>query len=163
MGRVRYPRGMTLVELIAVIVILAILAGVAVPKYFDHSNKAKAAAIAHSLKAIKHAILQYRMNTGSLPPDQLGGIMPPELLPYLSNDAWIFPVPGVGVYNWDGPPGWAPPTEAIGIAVTTPSSTPLTDPLWLEVDRMIDDGNLSAGFLRWESGSGRYRLNIDAP
>ncbi|MCX5691737.1 MAG: prepilin-type N-terminal cleavage/methylation domain-containing protein [Planctomycetota bacterium] len=37
-------RGFTLVELVAVIVILAVLAGVAIPKYFDYSNRTYLAA-----------------------------------------------------------------------------------------------------------------------
>ena len=37
-------RGFTLIELVAVIVVLAILAGVAIPKYFDYSAQAKVSA-----------------------------------------------------------------------------------------------------------------------
>lgn len=160
MRRVRYANAFTLVELIAVIVVLAVLGAVAVPKFFDHSQKAKASTIAASLKVIKRAVLQYRMNNSAFPPDQNGGLMPPELEPYLSNNAWIMPIPGVGMYNWEGPPGWAN-TEAISVAVTSAPADPLTDPLFLAVDKILDDNDLSTGMFVWHSGSGRYVLKID--
>lgn len=49
-------RGFTLIELIAVIVILAVMAGVAVPRYFDSSAKAKEAADKTSIDGITSAM-----------------------------------------------------------------------------------------------------------
>lgn len=49
-------RGFTLIELIAVIVVLAILAGVAVPRYFDYTARAKSAALQGTLGSIRSAI-----------------------------------------------------------------------------------------------------------
>ena len=40
-------RAFTLIELIAVIVVLAILAGVAIPKYFDYAQNAKISSSSH--------------------------------------------------------------------------------------------------------------------
>ena len=58
-------RGFTLIELIAVIVILAVMAGVAVPKYFDSSSKAKEAADKTSIdgitSAMQMAFLQHQL------------------------------------------------------------------------------------------------------
>lgn len=160
-------RGFTLIELIAVVVLLAVLAGIAVPRYIDYSSHAKTIAVAVSLKTIRNAILQYRVDNGSLPPDCLGADMPEELAPYLGNDAWQCPVPNLGVYNWDGAPGngmggW-PGDEAIGIGslVSVPAA-PTTDPFWLGVDARLDDNDLTTGLFRWESSSQRYRLHIDA-
>ncbi len=52
-------RGFTLVELIAVIVVLAILSGIAVPKYIDYSARAKSAALQGALGGIRTGIAQY--------------------------------------------------------------------------------------------------------
>lgn len=154
-------RAFTLIELITVIVVLAVLSALAVPRYFDFSRDAQVSAIATSLKTIRRGIVQYRLDYGSFPPDQLGATMPPELAPYFQNDAWSAAITGVGVYNWDGPPGWDG-SEAIGIsALTSMPSSPSTDPFWRRIDAAIDDGNLTTGLFQWESGSQRYRMYVD--
>lgn len=56
-------RAFTLVELIAVIVVLAILAGVAIPKYMDYAERAKTAALQGSLGGIRSAIANYYADT----------------------------------------------------------------------------------------------------
>ncbi len=56
-------RAFTLVELIAVIVVLAILAGVAVPKYFDYTAKAKESAAKASLGGVRAAIANFYANS----------------------------------------------------------------------------------------------------
>lgn len=55
-------RAFTLIELIAVIVVLAILAGVAVPKYFDYSARAKTAALQGTLGNVRSAIQNFYAN-----------------------------------------------------------------------------------------------------
>lgn len=52
----------TLIELIAVIVVLAVLAGVALPKYFDHSAKAKESATLGALGGVRSAIANFYAN-----------------------------------------------------------------------------------------------------
>jgi prepilin-type N-terminal cleavage/methylation domain-containing protein len=52
----------TLVELIVVIVVLAILSGVAIPKYFDYTTKAKEAACKGVLGATRSAIANFYSN-----------------------------------------------------------------------------------------------------
>lgn len=58
----RTRRAFTLIELIAVIIVLAILAGVAVPKYFDYSTKAKESAAKATLGATRSAIANFYAN-----------------------------------------------------------------------------------------------------
>lgn len=48
--------GFTLIELIAVIIILAVLSAVALPKYFDYSSRAKESADTGSLGGISTAL-----------------------------------------------------------------------------------------------------------
>ena len=54
--------GFTLIELIAVVVILAILAGVALPTYFDHQIKAREAATKGTLGGVRAGVASFYAN-----------------------------------------------------------------------------------------------------
>lgn len=54
--------GFTLIELIAVIVVLAILAGVAVPRYFDYTDRARTSAVQGTLGNVRSAIQNFYAN-----------------------------------------------------------------------------------------------------
>lgn len=61
---VRNPvaKAFTLIELIAVIVVLAILAGVAVPRYFDYTNRARTSALQGTLGNVRSAMSNFYAN-----------------------------------------------------------------------------------------------------
>ncbi len=52
-------RGFTLVELVAVIVVLAILAGVAIPKYFNYATNARSSAVKGVVANVRSAIRSF--------------------------------------------------------------------------------------------------------
>jgi len=54
--------GFTLIELIAVMVVLAVLAGVAIPKYFDYADRAKTSALQGALGGVRSGIANFRAN-----------------------------------------------------------------------------------------------------
>ena len=58
----RNRRAFTLIELIAVIVVLAILAGVALPKYFDYSAQAKLASVKGALGGVRAGLANFYAN-----------------------------------------------------------------------------------------------------
>lgn len=55
-------RAFTLIELIAIIVVLGILAGVAVPKYFDYTSSARESAVKGTLGAVRAGIANFYAN-----------------------------------------------------------------------------------------------------
>ena len=55
-------RAFTLIELIAVIVVLAILSGVAIPKYFDYAASAKVSATKGVLGGTRSAVANFYAN-----------------------------------------------------------------------------------------------------
>ena len=62
-------KGFTLVELVVVVMIVAILASVAVPKLLNFYSETTDAALRHTLKVVRDAIDIYAgQNNGSLPP-----------------------------------------------------------------------------------------------
>lgn len=56
-------RAFTLVELIAVIVVLAILAGVAIPRYFDYTDRARTSAVLGTVGNVRTGIANFFANT----------------------------------------------------------------------------------------------------
>ncbi len=97
-------RAFTLIELIAVMVVLAVLAGVALPKYFDVSDEAKRSAARGACGALKTAIENWRMNdavvnggSGSFPPN-LDQVLETQDGNELLNPYWVS---GMDVYNID--------------------------------------------------------------
>jgi general secretion pathway protein G len=91
---VRVPKrtlrnGFTLLELLVVIVIIGLLAGLVVPRYFDTVGKSKAKIVRAQLDSFEKALEQYRLDVGSLPtPEQ--GLQALNAAP-------------VGVSQWQGP------------------------------------------------------------
>lgn len=55
-------RGFTLIELIAVMIVLAILAGVAVPRYIDYTDRARTAALQGILGNVRSACSNFYAN-----------------------------------------------------------------------------------------------------
>jgi Tfp pilus assembly protein PilE len=112
-------RAFTLVELIVIIVVLAILSGVAIPKYIDYTTSAKAAAAKGALGGVRSAIANFlansNMNGSATYPtlvqlQTLGTVMQEALPanPYNSSSTiaaatWNAtpPVSGVAGYNYD--------------------------------------------------------------
>jgi prepilin-type N-terminal cleavage/methylation domain-containing protein len=76
-------RGFTLVELLVVIIVLGILAGVAVMKYIDMRNAALAAQMAQEVRAIQIAAFNYYADKEDWPPSSSPGAVPAGLGPLL--------------------------------------------------------------------------------
>ena len=56
-------RAFTLIELIAVIVVLAILSGVAIPKYLDYSERARSSALQGALGGMRSGVANFYANS----------------------------------------------------------------------------------------------------
>ena len=63
------PRGLTLIELMIVVAVVAILAAVAIPTYQSYTIRSKIAEALGLMGACKTAVTDYLATNGGLPPD----------------------------------------------------------------------------------------------
>lgn len=63
----RFSWGFTLIELMVVMVIIALLLTIAVPRYFDHIDRAREVTLQESLNVMRDAIDKYYGDTGKYP------------------------------------------------------------------------------------------------
>lgn len=109
-----HRQGFTLVELVVVIMILGILAGVAAPKFLNTSSAATEASIKQTLSVVRSAIeMHAAQNNGAFPPSTSTNdiAFKAALSPYLRG---TFPASPVGAQNSsvtagtaaDGASGW---------------------------------------------------------
>jgi len=67
-GRARSSRlGFTLVELLVVIVVLAVLAAIVLPKFMNSSRRSKESALRSDLKLLRNAVGLFQADTGLYP------------------------------------------------------------------------------------------------
>ena len=67
MKSLKSNKGFTLIELVVVIAILGILAGIAIPRFMDATKTARGAKIVADLRTIDSAIMIYTAKNGSEP------------------------------------------------------------------------------------------------
>ncbi len=81
--------GFTLLELLVVIVIIGLLAGLVGPRYFDTVSKSKAKVARAQIDSLEKALEQYRLEVGTFPTQEQG------------LDALM--IQPTGVSKWQGP------------------------------------------------------------
>ncbi len=68
----RNQRGFTLIEIMVVVVILGILAGIVVPRLLDRPEEARRTKAAVQLKSIEEALSLYKLDNGIFPSTEQG-------------------------------------------------------------------------------------------
>lgn len=64
---VKRCRAFTLVELLIVIVVLAVLAAIVIPKFGDSSTRSREASLKSNLKIVRNAVDLFKTDTGAYP------------------------------------------------------------------------------------------------
>jgi prepilin-type N-terminal cleavage/methylation domain-containing protein len=155
----------TLMELVAVIVVLAVMSAVAVPRYVDYRERAAAAAMARQFKHIRSTMIRVRNDTGLWPPDGSGaGEVPAGAEPYFNernfNANGRPPIGGLWDWNYFG-------GEQADICIYNIGTSPnaATMAIITRTDLILDDGNINTGIFRFEPGSwnGSCRFYVLTP
>ncbi len=88
-SRLQRQCGFTLLELLVVIVIIGLLAGLVAPRYFDTVSKSKSKVARAQMDSLEKALDQYRLEVGTFPSQEQG------------LDALM--IQPAGVTKWQGP------------------------------------------------------------
>ena len=68
----RKQAGFTLIELMVVVVIIAILAGLVIPRFMGETDKAKQAKAKMQIESLESALKMYKLDNGSYPTTEQG-------------------------------------------------------------------------------------------
>ena len=138
-------KGFTLVELVVVVMILGILAGIAAPRLIGTGSDAEMASLMTEVKVLFDAIELFTANNGSPPLDTYPGVCPPELEPYLDGTAFTRnrPLGGYWDYNVD------PSGTRVNLEIYRPT---VSTTMLSEIDNRWDDGNADTGWIQLDVG-----------
>ena len=147
-------KGFTLVEVVIVVLILGIVAGVAVPTVVNRSKDATYVAFAKELIVFVDAAELFHAETGEWPEDSSSGSLPANnpFSNYVRVRQWTRPTPIGG--DWDFENNDNGVTAAVGVHFWSSEQT-LETAEFDEIDAFIDDGSAETGSLRL-FGSDRY-------
>lgn len=147
-------RGFTLPEMVVVVLVIGILAGIAVPKFFRVRDQSEAAAILANVTLIIDAVERYAAAHGTLPRDAGSSQLPKDLRGYLP--AHVFETPtslGRGL-DWNGP---GTSYRQFGVTIGVPKANRgagiHTLPLYQELEAHADDGSRSTGWITVVGGN----------
>jgi prepilin-type N-terminal cleavage/methylation domain-containing protein len=148
-GRQRIPRsaaGLSLVELMIVILIISILFVAAVPAYQRIQRKARASALANDFRVFGAVFQSYAHEKGAWPAETPAGVVPTGITADdLQIDVWTKATPMGGQWDWEL--NSTQPFGNVHAALTITGATIDAD-LMQEIDDAIDDGDLDTGNFR---------------
>jgi prepilin-type N-terminal cleavage/methylation domain-containing protein len=82
---IRRRAGFTFVELLTVLIVMGLLAGLALLKYIDLTHRARSAQVVGDLESVRIAAYGAWYETGKWPAEVGPGLVPPGLAQYLPN------------------------------------------------------------------------------
>ncbi len=117
-------RGYTIIELLMVMIVIGILAGLAILRYIDLRNHAMVASIVSDLENVRLGAYNYWADKDAFPPDAPAGTMPPGMVPYMSTGfEFARPQYTLDWENFQGPGGaGGGGGMQVGVVVTSDNS-----------------------------------------
>lgn len=145
-------QGMTLVEILITVSIVAMLSAVLIPATQSALAHRENVEAAHFLRAAVSAFELYAAEQGAYPADRNPRVTPPEMegyyFPYYKIDWWAEKTPIGGSWDWDAGYNYA---FSVSIHAPERSLKQLEN-----FDRLIDDGDLDTGTFRRRNNHYHY-------
>jgi prepilin-type N-terminal cleavage/methylation domain-containing protein len=143
----------TLVEIMTVVVIIGVLAAVAIPAVARVKHNAQNKRFVSDLRTFAQAFETYATKNGKWPPDGTPAVVPTGMSGEFRNAAWTANTSIGGQWDWD----YKQFGFTAGISVYQPT---VDVAQMLEIDRLIDDGNLNTGNFRSRTSGYIYILQF---
>jgi len=157
---INQKRGLTLLELVIVVAIIILLAGIAVPSIFRGRTQAQIAALGDEFRTDYEAFVMYAQEKGQLPPTASGfSVIPTGMELYMpKKTTWLIDNSDGSLTNpqfrgrwfWFGGPVPEYPGYNGFIMFYSPD---INAQVAQDIDTRLDDGNVNAGALRYQAGS----------
>jgi prepilin-type N-terminal cleavage/methylation domain-containing protein len=147
--------GFSLIELAICIMVMGVIV-IASVRLLDRVEDAKVKSAAQTARRINEIASTIYETTGHWPAEVDTGIIPTEMIPYLSNPIFENATPLGGEWDWNGPNN--PVSTSVGIAIRFKSESEPNFSRLSQVDQLIDDGLLGTGECRWIQGYGHYYM-----
>src|SRR5947208_5140331 len=95
----KHKTGVTLIEMLVVVTIIALFTSLAGPKIIEHIEKARKVAARVQIDNFEHALVQYKLDTGTFPNVEQGlEALRPYLVKDIPRDPWgheyVYKFPG---------------------------------------------------------------------
>ena len=152
--RVKRQQGFTLIEILIVIVILGVIAGIVIPAFANMTDDSYQKAFIINVKKIAKVAEYHYQCTGEYFEDSETGEMPAGLGQYIQSSLWTCQTPIGG--RWDFERNSYGLKSAFGVHFE--NVTPQDDEYMLEIDTELDDGNLMTGYFRKLTGDRFYYI-----
>ncbi|HTC25200.1 MAG TPA: type II secretion system protein [Gemmatimonadales bacterium] len=109
-------RGFTFVEILIVMIVISILAGIMVMRYIELKHRALTAQATSDMETVRLAAFTKFYDTGIWPADPGQGVVPPELTPYLGQGfSFVRPDYTLEFENFTPPGGGTSATYQVAI------------------------------------------------
>lgn len=144
-----FKKGFTLVEILIVVAIIGLLAGLAVPSILAANRQSRARIFANDLRIASDAFTSFIFENDQYPKDQYPTEVPSGMSGYLSNFPWSEKTAIGGHWDWD--------YDVFGVTAAISVHQPSFSKDQMEkIDAIIDDGSLGSGQFRIRTSGYMY-------